>query len=57
MYKNEVENMYWGEYDYATDVKVQRREAYEQGVSQGIASPASSTPEAQFRSSRQRYSP
>ena len=49
--------MYWGEYDYATDVKVQRREAYEQGVSQGIASPASSTPEAQFRSSRQRYSP
>ncbi|MBQ7158556.1 MAG: Rpn family recombination-promoting nuclease/putative transposase [Treponema sp.] len=33
----EVENMYWGEYDYATDVKVQRREAYEQGISQGIA--------------------
>lgn len=33
----EVENMYWGEYDYATDVKVQRREAYNQGVTQGIA--------------------
>ncbi len=33
----EVENMYWGEYDYATDVKVQRREAYEQGVAQGVS--------------------
>ena len=33
----EVENMYWGEYDYATDIAVQRGEAFEQGVSQGIA--------------------
>ncbi|MBQ7158019.1 MAG: hypothetical protein IJS09_01145 [Treponema sp.] len=32
----EVENMYWGEYDYATDVKVQRREAYEQGIATGV---------------------
>ena len=36
----EVENMYWGEYDYATDVRVQRREAYNQGISEGIATGA-----------------
>ena len=32
----EVENMFIGEYDYETDVAVQREEAYEEGVTVGI---------------------
>ena len=31
----EVENMYWGEYDYATDIKVQREEAFKEGAECG----------------------
>ena len=31
----EVENMFFGEYDYATDVAVQREEAWEIGVAEG----------------------
>ena len=31
----EVENMYWGEYDYDLDVKTQRREAYDKGIAAG----------------------
>ena len=32
----EVQNMLLMEYDYATDIEVQREEAFEKGVSQGI---------------------
>ena len=33
----EVHNMLFGEYDYETDIRVQRREAFEDGVAEGIA--------------------
>ena len=33
----EVQNMLLMEYDYATDIEVQREEAFEKGVSQGIS--------------------
>ena len=33
----EVLNMIFGEYDYDTDIKVQRREAFEDGMEQGVA--------------------
>ena len=33
----EVENMVFGEYDYAMDIAVQREEAWEEGVAVGIA--------------------
>ena len=33
----EVENMLLTEYDYDTDIAVQRQEAFEQGISQGIS--------------------
>ena len=32
----EVHNMLFGEYDYETDIRVQRREAFEDGVAEGI---------------------
>ena len=32
----EVENMLLTEYDYDTDIAVQRQEAFEQGISQGV---------------------
>ena len=28
--------MFFGEYDYETDIRVQRREAFEDGVAEGI---------------------
>ena len=30
----DVHNMFFGEYDYETDIRVQRREAFEDGVEQ-----------------------
>ena len=32
----EVHNMLFGEYDYETDIRVQRREAFEDGVAEGV---------------------
>jgi len=32
----EVHNMLFGEYDYETDIRVQRREAFEDGLAEGI---------------------
>ena len=32
----EVINMFYGEYDYATDIKVQRKEAFDDGIAVGI---------------------
>ena len=33
----EIRNMLFGEYDYDTDIRVQRREAFEDGVEEGIS--------------------
>ena len=39
----EVHNMLFGEYDYETDIRVQRREAFEDGVAEGIEQGAEKT--------------
>ena len=35
--------MFFGEYDYETDIRVQRREAFEDGVAEGIEQGAEKT--------------
>ena len=39
----EVHNMLFGEYDYETDIRVQRREAFEDGLAEGIEQGAEKT--------------
>jgi predicted transposase/invertase (TIGR01784 family) len=39
----EIRNMLFGEYDYDTDIRVQRREAFEDGVEEGISQGAELT--------------
>ena len=39
----EVHNMLFGEYDYETDIRVQRREAFEDGVTEGAEQKAIKT--------------